>query len=204
LDTALWWEWAQTPGFEIPQAIGLIFPRGESGNASPAVLGKGIQVPAGWVDYNAHLDGINTGPLKYGDRLGFPSTFDYVTAINALPNGSFNMPSFSKEAAIRIFRGLRIFGGIAVDGGAQANIRLSGRGTNEWLTTETAVVQFWNDQIYVMRQLMWQNLRRVSNAVTGATAVVSNSGGSQVFSGSIGTLTNPVGGGTALDYGDVY
>jgi hypothetical protein len=99
---------------------------------------------------------------------------------------------------------LRIFGGIAVDGGAQANIRLSGRGTNEWLTTETAVVQFWNDQIYVMRQLMWQNLRRVSNAVTGATAVVSNSGGSQVFSGSIGALTDPAGGGTPLQLGDVY
>ncbi|NJL44047.1 MAG: hypothetical protein HC945_01855 [Nitrosarchaeum sp.] len=202
-DTVLWWQDVCTPGRAIRSAIGLVVPRGVSGHSSPQVLGKGIQTPAGWADFDAHLDTRNLGPLKYGARLGIPPTVNYVTAINGLSNGAMTHPTEAKEASIRLFRGLCVKGCIVVDGGSQPNFRLNGRGTFGAFTNDTLVQQFWTDMIYIMRQLLWQNLKLVSNAVPGATAVVADSGGNPVYSGSIGTLTNPVGGGVALTEEDV-
>jgi hypothetical protein len=183
--------------YEIPYAVGVVLPRGETGHASPAVISKSIQVPAGWVDYNANEADKNTGPLAYGARLGIPPTYDFVTAINARGESAQ-----AKEIAIRFFRQMTIFGCIVVDGGSQPNFRIDTRDlTIEFGLSDAAVTAIYNELTDIIRALLWQNLKLITNAVTGATAVVTAGGG---YTGSIGTLTNPVGAGTALDYGDIY
>ena len=193
-----------TPGNELEYAIGLVVPRGEPGNTSPAILGRGIKVPAGWADFNAHLPGINIGPLAYGDRLAIRPTYDYVTAIAGMSTAGMTYASTSKEIAVRFFRQQCRYGCIIVDGGAQLNFRIDTRDVLAALGYDDTKVQaIYNDLKLIIQALLWPNLKLVTNAVTGATAILSNSGGSQVYSGSIGTLTNPAGGGTALGLGDV-
>ncbi len=163
-----------TPGMPIRHAHHLVVPR-RADHPTPTLLGRGIQWPATAGDNTAYTRAAdNTGPLPYGALLALPPSID-LDALN---------PPLS-EPGRRLFESVRDYGIYVVDGGENIVFRADGPiGANA-----SAVVSD-------IRNHLWQNVRLVTNSVSGANATINLSTGRH--SGSIGTPSWPAGGGQPI------
>lgn len=182
--------------FAIDYALHLVFPRlgGLDGSVvrghQGAFLNRQFQYPAISTDGDAFTANNPAAPLKYGDALTFELAYD-LAAQKSRIEAQAAAAGISNAQAIRATRMIAAsiyqYCAYAVDGG------------NEILFRATGPIDFALAQAIfeLLRRCVLPFLRRVTNAVSGATGVTTGQG---VFTGSPGTpvSTTATGGGSPV------
>lgn len=167
----------ETPGLVIGHAHHIALPW----TAPNAFLNRRFQLPAVCTDGFAETNST-TAPCAYGELLAIKASrlSAVLTAINGM-----SVSSAAKEMLGRYATAFCHYGIYVVDSAGQISFRADGVLD---ATLKAAFVSF-------IRTILWADLYRVTNSVTGATGTVT---AGAVLTGSAGTLTYPAGGGTPL------
>ena len=170
----------ETPGMPMRHPLSFACPiRNQDIFDNNTFLGYRLQLPACTTDGAARSLSANNGPLNYGELVAIPPQNKGGPNLNGLG---------LTELGRRLGECLRDYGAIIVDGSGAISMRADG---------PSSKISEARDQL----RILFNHVSVVTNSVSGATAqVVRTSPPTPTlqYTGSVGTLTWPAGGGTPL------